>query len=462
MLGIVGSVLALVAIPIVVGGFLLWPRGSQSGAEVGNADNVASLPAKERETGKSSPAASAATAQKKTSDIVQKTAAPSRPTASSRLTALGQRIAEYRTKNGHFPSPAAEREGLPPTERLSWLAQLVATMIQPDRPAPSWSDSWRSQRNERFVRQRIPELLNPSIDRLTGVENYPATHFAGVAGVGADAADLPVDHPRAGIFGNNRSTRLQDIRDGASNTLMVVGVTRDLGSWAGNGKSTVRALTQEPYVNGPDGIGTGSADRMMVLKADGSVQEMSAKTDPRILRRMAAMADGLPLDPRVPGEPGDRSPQPSAIDQLTADVKKQQPAPSTARTPAVAAKPTATAPPAVVKKPAPPPAPPVQKTDVAAALAQRVIHFEQKKPVPLRDVLNVLEELVTVPIRGERQEITDLDDLMQTPISMELENTTVAAILQAVLAPAGLTFQVRADAIQLHRVGGTSGRAPSP
>jgi hypothetical protein len=208
----------------------------------------------------------------------------------------------------------------------------------------------------------------------------------------------------------------------------------------------------------------------MVLKADGSVQEISAKTDPRILRRMAAMSDGLPLDPKVPGEPGDRSPQPSGLDQLTADVKKQQPAPSGTKPPAGMPKPSATAsaqpsvsaPPAVVKKPAPPLAPAAPKTDVAAALGQRVIHFEQKKPVPMRDVLNVLEELVTVPIRGDRQEIADLDDLLQTPISVELENTTVAAILEAVLTRAGLTFQTQPDAIQLHRAGRNAGSAPSP
>jgi Protein of unknown function (DUF1559) len=467
MLGIVGSVLALAA--IIMGGFLLLPRGSRPDADVVEAADIAS-PASSQPSNAGNKSSSASSVQKKaTVDSGQKAQSSPQPTVTSRLTALGQRVAEYRAKNGRFPSAAA-REGLPPNERLSWLAQLVATALQPNQPAPSWNDSWRSQRNERFVRQRMPEFLNPSIDRLTGAENYPATHFAGVAGVGADAADLPVDHPRAGIFGNNRATRIQDIRDGASNTLMVVGVTGDLGSWAANGKPTVRALTQEPYVNGPDGLGTGSPDRMMVLKADGSVQEISAKTDPRILRRMAAMSDGLPLDPKVPGEPGDRSPQPSGLDQLTADVKKQQPAPSGTKPPAGMPKPSATAsaqpsvsaPPAVVKKPAPPLAPAAPKTDVAAALGQRVIHFEQKKPVPMRDVLNVLEELVTVPIRGDRQEIADLDDLLQTPISVELENTTVAAILEAVLTRAGLTFQTQPDAIQLHRAGRNAGSAPSP
>ncbi len=466
----IGAALAgLVA--ILVAGILFWPRGSKPDSHVAEADDAKSITVGARQpvAGKSNSGASGkATRSSSAAGLGQK--GPTPPPVAGRLGALGQKIAEYRVKKGHFPAAVPGRDGLASSERLSWLAELVATVLQPGRPEPAWSESWRSQRNERFVRQRIPEFLNPSIDRLTGPENYPTTHFAGVAGVGADAADLPVDHPRAGIFGNTRSTRMDDIRDGASNTLMVVGVTGDLGSWAAAGRPTVRAFTREPYINGPDGIGTGSPDRMMVLKADGSVQEFSAKTDPRILRRMAAMADGLPLDPKVPGEPGDKSPQTPSLDQLTALVAKVQPAPSAAKAAdgvATTAQSAGPRPPlATVRPPAKKsgaaPSAPVPRANVAAALGQRVIRFEHNKPAPLRDVLNDLEELVTVPIRGDRQEIADLDDLMQTPVSLELENTTVAAILEAVLAPARLTYQVRPDAIQLHRLGPATGRASSP
>jgi hypothetical protein len=180
---------------------------------------------------------------------------------------------------------------------------------------------------------------------------------------------------------------------------------------------------------------------------------------------MAAMADGLPLDPKVPGEPGDKSQQTPSLDQLTALVAKVQPASSGAKSadgvatpdPAGPRPPLAAARPAAKKSSAAPPAS-VPKANVAAALGQRVIRFEHNKPAPLRDVLNDLEELVTVPIRGDRQEIADLDDLMQTPVSLQLDNTTVAAILEAVLAPARLTYQVQPDAIQLHRLSPAAGR----
>jgi hypothetical protein len=337
---------------------------------------------------------------------------------------------------------------------------------------PVWIESWSSPRNDRFVRQQIPEFLNPAVETRVSPRNYPATHFVGVAGVGEDAADLPVNDPRAGVFGNSRATRLEDIHDGASNTLMVLGVTNDLGSWAAGGTSTARPLTREPYVNGPDGFGTGLPDRMMVLKADGSVVEMSSTTDPRIFRRMAAMSDGLPLDPKVPGEPGDHSRQPNQPQGPIASVRsggpddkvglRQQPATPTPTTSASPTSPAPVIPAAESRAPivaARPPksgsgkstagkAPPV---DVSAGLAQHIVRFEQTKPVPLQDVLNFLEELLGVSIRGDKHEIADLDDLLQTPITVQLENTTVREILKEVLAKASLEFEVKPDGIHLHK-----------
>jgi hypothetical protein len=42
------------------------------------------------------------------------------------------------------------------------------------------------------------------------------THYVGLTGVGADAATLPAGHPRAGLFGYDRVTRISSITDGTS------------------------------------------------------------------------------------------------------------------------------------------------------------------------------------------------------------------------------------------------------
>jgi hypothetical protein len=460
---VTASIFGVAALALVALVFVLWPRSPKPSTVAKQETPTA---ADSRRTNKAAVAPPAAT---------KKPAAPQPITAASRLTRLGDLLGQYRKRHGNFPSGTTGQEPLRPNERLSWLAEVAAGSLFPDRPAPIWIEPWNSPRNDRFVRQQIPEFLNPVIDERVSPQNYPATHFVGVAGVGDDAADLPVDHPRAGVFGNSRTTRLEDIHDGASNTLMVMGVTRDLGSWAAGGSATIRPLTHEPYVNGPDGFGTGSTDRMTVLKADGSVAEMSATTDPRIFRRMAAISDGLPLDANVPGEPGEHSRRPAEpLGPLTSvraggpgdgkENRPQQQAPTTEPT-APASSSAASATETIASRS------PIEATrpghhaaahakgnasapavDVEAGLSQHIVRFEQIKPVPLQDVLTFLEELLAVPIRGDRHEIADLDDSLQTPITFQLENTTVRQVLKTVLLKASLTFEVAPDSIHLHKL----------
>jgi len=460
---VTASIFGVAALALAALVFVLWPRSPKPSTVVKEQTPTAADSRRASKPAVPPPAA------------VKKPAAPQAVTAASRLTRLGDLLGQYRKRHGNFPAGTSGQEPLRPNERLSWLAELAAGSLFSDRPNPVWFEPWNSPRNDRFVRQQISEFLNPAVDERISPQNYPATHFVGVAGVGDDAADLPVDHPRAGVFGNSRTTRLEDIHDGASNTLMVLGVTRDLGSWAAGGSATVRPLTHEPYVNGPDGFGSGSTDRMMVLKADGSVAEMSTTTDPRIFRRMAAISDGLPLDVNVPGEPGEHSRRPAEpIGPLTSvraggpgDGKDNRPqhqsstteptAPASSSA-ANAAEAIASRSPVVATRPghhavahakgnASAPA-----VDVEAGLSQHIVRFEQIKPVPLQDVLTFLEELLAVPIRGDRHEIADLDDSLQTPITFQLENTTVRQVLKTVLSKAGLTFEVAPDSIHLHKL----------
>ena len=67
---------------------------------------------------------------------------------------------------------------------------------------------------------------------------------------------------------------------GASNTIAILGVTDRCGPWASGGNATVRPLTTPPYVNGPDGFGSGQPDGMLAGMADGSVRFISKDVDP--------------------------------------------------------------------------------------------------------------------------------------------------------------------------------------
>ena len=197
---------------------------------------------------------------------------------------LGEWVIAYRDRTGHYPVENPAAQALAPDSRLGWLAALTADR-DPTGPQPQWDQPLDSPHNSRFVRRRQDRFLLPSVP--VSAEGYPATYYVGVAGVGADAASRPKDHLRAGIFGKARATTLADIRDGAANTLLLVGVAAQPVPWAAGGGATIRGFTAEPYVSGPDGFGTGQPDGMFVALADGSVRFISAETAPVVWRRMA-------------------------------------------------------------------------------------------------------------------------------------------------------------------------------
>jgi hypothetical protein len=67
-----------------------------------------------------------------------------------------------------------------------------------------------------------------------------ALSYIGIAGLGADAPTLAAKHPRSGVFGYDRTTKLDDIIDGTSQTMMLIETTRNHGAWTAGGPSSVR------------------------------------------------------------------------------------------------------------------------------------------------------------------------------------------------------------------------------
>jgi len=314
--------------------------------------------------------------------------------------------------------PTAEQAMIREDSGRSWIAGLAERHL-PGRQA-QWDLGWNAPVNDEFVRRRFPAFENPLVSAKSGDDNYPASHFVGVSGVGGDAAELERTHPRAGIFSTRRKTTPGDVTDGLSNTMLVAGVESGLGSWARPGTATMRSFSQEPYLHGPDGFGTGQGDRMLVLMADGSVKEVSSKIDPVIVRRMAAMADGFSLDPQVAGDP--LSPQ---------QLPDQTPA-APEITPGVAM------PADPIPEPVEMEIPPI---DWAARLEQKIKLFEQVKPVPLVALLNEMQELLGAPI--DINQISE--EVRQRPILLKLEEVTVDDILKHLTAAGGLRFTIEGN-----------------
>ncbi len=358
-----------------------------------------------------------------------------------RLTELGGSIQNYVDRQGHFPQGTVAQGNQPVKDRFSWLAEVFVQTAGGKIAEPQWDQPWNDPLNDRFVRQQREPFLNPLLPQKVGTDRYPCTHFVGVAGIGSDAPGLPVNHPRAGIFGVNRITRVEDIKDGQANTMMVAGVSNQLGSWAAGGNPSMRAFTQEPYFQGPDGFGTGENAGMSVLMADGSVRFLSKNTDPAIVRGMAAMADGWPTEEAPPEKPGlVPSPQKSHPPEppMVVQIPPQQVAPQKMKPPAQVLPP---------KKPQPKPPKPV---DVPAALAVKIVKFEQVKNAPFHELLYQVEELCGVPIRRDADLPANNAELWNRPVSLRLKDTTVGQILEELLQKAQLRYTVEADHIQLH------------
>jgi Protein of unknown function (DUF1559) len=194
------------------------------------------------------------------------------------------------TYNG-FPRGTVENEDLAVDERLSWTYSLLAYMDQtPMFNAVDKNSGWESNANAQFSATAIPILQNPSMPR--GDARPGSMDYVGIAGVGPDAASLPKDDPKAGIFGYDRITKIRDIRDGTSNTIMIGDASQPNLSWMAGGKSTIRGFSQSPYLNGPDGIGSHHPGIVQFAFADGSVRAISVEIDETLLEALATKSGG--------------------------------------------------------------------------------------------------------------------------------------------------------------------------
>lgn len=348
---------------------------------------------------------------------------PNEPEPAKRMRLLGEWLTDAFEGEGAFPLATEGIEDVTQEDRLSWLARIAQQSVADGTPPPSLTRPWNAPENDRFVRRRLPPFQIPGL-AAAGPDGYPAGHFVGVAGVGTDAAGLPKTHPRAGIFGWDRRTTEEDVRDGLSNTFLVLGREDQLHSWA-NGQHSIRALTAEPYLRGPDGFGTGEPEGMHVLMADGSVKFLATATAPVIFRRYAAMADGQPLDPMSPGDPLD-APAPVV-------------APSTSPSPAMAAigggkvpmpPGTPSAGLAADSPILPQLAPDFPIIDFERALAQRLREYRVPTPVPAEDVLYELQEIAAVPLDWSALHADN--SLEGKMLALSMQNTTVEALIDAV------------------------------
>ncbi|MEO2015352.1 MAG: DUF1559 domain-containing protein [Fuerstiella sp.] len=226
--------------------------------------------------------------------VQQARMAARRASSKNNMKQLGLAMHNYHDVYGHLPIGTQPDTNLKPDQRLSLFYSILPFLDQAplyNRMRPSDKAAWDDEQLRGLTSVVIQTLHNPNLP----TELPHATHYVGMAGIGEDAPELPARHERAGIFGYDRKTRFRDVLDGTSNTIMMTETNDADIPWAAGGR-TLKSLTQEPYINGLDGIGSPTPDGCNVLMADGSVRFISEDIDPETMRRLAAMADGRPVD----------------------------------------------------------------------------------------------------------------------------------------------------------------------
>jgi prepilin-type processing-associated H-X9-DG protein len=226
--------------------------------------------------------------------VQQARMAARRTVSKNNMKQLGLAMFNYHDVYNHLPVGTQPDTDLKPEQRLSFFYSILPYMEQAPlykQMRASDKTRWDGNQLRRLTAVSVETFHNPNLPTVLP----HATHYVGMAGVGEDAPELPVRHARAGIFGYDRKTRFRDVLDGTSNTIMLTETNEVDIPWAAGGQ-TLKSLTQEPYINGPDGIGSPTPGGCNVLMADGSVRFISEHTDPEMMRRLAAMADGKVVD----------------------------------------------------------------------------------------------------------------------------------------------------------------------
>jgi prepilin-type processing-associated H-X9-DG protein len=229
------------------------------------------------------------------------------------LKQIGLALHNYASVHDAFPAGTVNSPKLPPADRLSWFLLILEFLEQTrSRLLIDPGEPWNAGANRILIVETIHE--DQSISRAPMGEisafqcpshRHPATppgrpsatDYVGIAGLGTDAATLPAGHRRAGFFGYARQTRIEDITDGTTHTMMLAETAFANGPWTAGGPATVRGLdpARQPYLGRGRQFGGSHPAGANILLADGSVRFVPETVDPRTFEALSTIAGREPL-----------------------------------------------------------------------------------------------------------------------------------------------------------------------
>lgn len=235
-----------------------------------------------------------------------------RALCTNNLKQLTLALHQYHNWNDCFPAGTFVNPKLPAPRRLSWFTVIVNTLEQGARLQLDWSKSWDSGENlpPKFLIYHPEDVRPPytvsanEISFLRCPAHPPpplltgpiASDYVGIGGLGVDSPTLPLSHPRAGVFGYDRTTRISDIKDGISTTMMIAETAEARGPWTAGGTASVRGLdpSRQPYIGKNRQFGGIHRGGGMVAFADGSVRFIRDSVDPKVFEAISTIAGGEP------------------------------------------------------------------------------------------------------------------------------------------------------------------------
>src|ERR1700730_14522670 len=120
----------------------------------------------------------------------------------------------YADTYDHLPVGTSPLGNYPPESRLSWqVAVLPFTEHDNLYAMVDQEQSWNAPGNDLACGRLVKVYLCPRGMQWSAPGNLANTHYVGMAGVGIDAALLPKESLRAGVFGYDRMVRFDDITD---------------------------------------------------------------------------------------------------------------------------------------------------------------------------------------------------------------------------------------------------------
>lgn len=207
-----------------------------------------------------------------------------------------------------IPSGTVVLAGQRPENRLSWFVYVLPGLDQRRQDVVGLltrindQSPWNDPRNEEAARTRLLVALCPLYTQHPPADQPAITCYIGIAGVGADAAQLalpplPERAPKqAGAFRYDAATPFDRIGDGLSQTLLLAETAHDLGPWLRGGPSTIRGVDDgkdaRPLIGRGGQFGGYFSNGGNFALCDGSVRVITERVTPHLFLRLATIDDG--------------------------------------------------------------------------------------------------------------------------------------------------------------------------